>query len=95
METYLLPWDTDWEEDFNSTQGTICSQTVPSALSFERLSFFQTVYKNVVRTTQEIYYISATKPNLLMLFRETIAVYCENHMKHTNALCGQNAEFSI
>jgi hypothetical protein len=28
-----------------------------------------------------------------MLFREIIAVYCENHTEHTNALCGQNAEF--
>jgi hypothetical protein len=29
----------------------------------------------------------------LMLFRETVAVYCENHIKHTDTLCGQNAEF--
>jgi hypothetical protein len=29
----------------------------------------------------------------LMLFRETVAVYCENHTEHTNTLCGQNAEF--
>jgi hypothetical protein len=28
-----------------------------------------------------------------MLFGETIAVYCENRMEHTNTLCGQNAEF--
>jgi hypothetical protein len=28
-----------------------------------------------------------------MLFRETIAVYCENHTEHTNTLRGQNAEF--
>jgi hypothetical protein len=28
-----------------------------------------------------------------MLFRETVAVYCENHTEHTNTLCGQNAEF--
>jgi hypothetical protein len=28
-----------------------------------------------------------------MLFGETVAVYCENHMEHTNTLCGQNAEF--
>jgi hypothetical protein len=27
-----------------------------------------------------------------MLFRETVAVYCENHMD-TDTLCGQNAEF--
>jgi hypothetical protein len=25
-----------------------------------------------------------------MLFRETVAVYCENHTGHTNTLCGQN-----
>jgi hypothetical protein len=48
-----------------------------------------------VRTSQETHYVSATKPNRLMLFRETIAVYCENHTEHTNTLCGQNAEFSI
>jgi hypothetical protein len=28
-----------------------------------------------------------------MLFRETVAVYCENHTEHTNTLRGQNAEF--
>jgi hypothetical protein len=32
-----------------------------------------------VRTSQETHYVSATKPNRLMLFRETVAVYCENH----------------
>jgi hypothetical protein len=25
-----------------------------------------------------------------MLFRETVAVYCENHTEHINTLCGQN-----
>jgi hypothetical protein len=28
-----------------------------------------------------------------MLFGETVAVYCENGTEHTDALCGQNAEF--
>jgi hypothetical protein len=28
-----------------------------------------------------------------MLFREIIAVYCENHTEHTNTLCGKNIEF--
>jgi hypothetical protein len=28
-----------------------------------------------------------------MLFRETVTIYCENHIEHTNTLCGQNAEF--
>jgi hypothetical protein len=29
----------------------------------------------------------------LMLFRETVAVYCENHTEHTDTLCGQIAGF--
>jgi hypothetical protein len=28
-----------------------------------------------------------------MLFREIIAVYCENDTEHTNTPCGQNAGF--
>jgi hypothetical protein len=44
-----------------------------------------------VRTSQETHYVSGAKPNLLMLFEEAIAVYCETHMEHT--LCGQNTEF--
>jgi hypothetical protein len=28
-----------------------------------------------------------------MLFRETVAVYCENHMEHTDTPCSQNSEF--
>jgi hypothetical protein len=28
-----------------------------------------------------------------MLFRETVAVYCENHAEHTDTLCEQNVEF--
>jgi hypothetical protein len=26
-----------------------------------------------------------------MLFRERVAVYCENHTEHTDTLCGQDA----
>jgi hypothetical protein len=51
------------------------------------------VFKNSVRISQETHYVSATKPNRLMLFREIIAVYFENHTKHRNTLCGQNDEF--
>jgi hypothetical protein len=50
-------------------------------------------YNNSVRTSQETHYVSATKPNRLMLFRETIAVYCENHTEHTNTMCGHIAGF--
>jgi hypothetical protein len=50
--------------------------------------------QNSVGISHEKDYVSATKPNRLMLFKEIIAVYCENHTEHTNTLCGQNAEFS-
>jgi hypothetical protein len=46
-----------------------------------------------VRTSLETHYVSATNLNQLMPFKETVAVYCENHTEHTNTLCGQNAEF--
>jgi hypothetical protein len=39
------------------------------------------------------HYISATKINQWILFRETIAVYCEKHTKHTSTLSGRDAEF--
>jgi hypothetical protein len=30
-----------------------------------------------------------------MLFKETIAVYCENRTEHTNTLCVQSAEIIL
>jgi hypothetical protein len=30
------------------------------------------------------HHVSTTKPNRVMLFRETVAVYCENHTEHTD-----------
>jgi hypothetical protein len=50
-------------------------------------------YKSSVLTSQETHYVSTTKPNRLMLFGERVAVYCENHTKHRDAMCGQNVEF--
>jgi hypothetical protein len=35
-------------------------------------------------------HVSITKINWLILFKEIIAVYYENHTKHINTLCGQN-----
>jgi hypothetical protein len=57
----------------------------------ERDKFIQVIYKSSVCTSQETHHVSATKSNRLMLFRETVAVYSENHTKHINTLCGQNA----
>jgi hypothetical protein len=50
------------------------------------------IYMNSIRTSQQTHYVSATKPNRLMLFREIIAVYCENHTEQRNTPCGQKAE---
>jgi hypothetical protein len=44
-------------------------------------------------TSQETHYFTVTTTNRLMLFRETVAVYCENRMEHINTLCGQNVRF--
>jgi hypothetical protein len=35
-------------------------------------------------TSQETHDVSTTKPNGLMLFRETVAGYCEKKMEHIN-----------
>jgi hypothetical protein len=49
--------------------------------------------KYSVRTSEKTHYVSATETNRLMLFRETVAVFSENRVEHTNTLCGQNADF--
>jgi hypothetical protein len=51
------------------------------------------LYINLVRASQETHCVSTTEPNRLMLFREIIDVYRENHTEHINTLRGQNAEF--
>jgi hypothetical protein len=56
------------------------------------LKFISIIYTHSIRTLQETYYVSAAKPNRLMLFGETVAVYCENHTEHINAFCGQDVE---
>jgi hypothetical protein len=44
-----------------------------------------------VRASQETHYVSATEPKRLLLFGETVAVYCKNRTEHRDTLCGQNA----
>jgi hypothetical protein len=51
-----------------------------------------TEHTDTVRTSQETHYISATEPNRLMLFGETVAVYWEPFGTHSYSPCGQNAE---
>jgi hypothetical protein len=44
------------------------------------------MYVHSICTSQETHYVSATKCSRLMLFEQTVAVYCENHTEHTNTL---------
>jgi hypothetical protein len=41
----------------------------------------------MVPTSQKTRCVSITTTNRLTLFRETVAVYCENHTEHTNVQC--------
>jgi hypothetical protein len=50
-----------------------------------------TIVKNWIPTSRESHSASITKPNRLMLFRETVAVYCEDHTEHINTVFGQNS----
>jgi hypothetical protein len=49
----------------------------------ENIKHFQIIYKNLFCTSQETHYVSAKNPDRLMLFGETVLVYCENHKEHT------------
>jgi hypothetical protein len=44
------------------------------------------IYVYSVPTSQETHHASATKTNRLVLFGETVDVYCENHTEHTDTL---------
>jgi hypothetical protein len=46
-------------------------------------------YTNSVPTSQGINYVSASRANLLIEFREISDVYCENRAKLINTMCGQ------
>jgi hypothetical protein len=67
---------------------SLTGQNRPSSFSSYIL-----VYMNPVRSSQETHCVSATEPNRLMLFEETVAICCENHTQHTDKACGQNAVF--
>jgi hypothetical protein len=47
----------------------------------------------VVTSLATLYYFSVTEANRLMLFGETVSVYCEDHTEHINILCRKNTEF--
>jgi hypothetical protein len=46
---------------------------------------------NLVRTSHETHYVSATKTNRLILFDETVPVYCKKHVEHSKyILCREH-----
>jgi hypothetical protein len=45
------------------------------------------VYIRIQFVPHRKHYVSVTKRNRLMLFGETVAVYCENRMEHRHTLC--------
>jgi hypothetical protein len=51
-----------------------------------KTDFLLKIYKNSVRTSKETHYVSVTETNRLMLFGETVAVYCENHTEYTDTV---------
>jgi hypothetical protein len=57
------------------------------------LNFFLNKIQNTDRTSQETHLLYKDPPT--DVFRRTVAVDCETHMKHTDTLCGQNAEFNM
>jgi hypothetical protein len=52
------------------------------------------IFKKSVLASKTSQHISMTTVNWLMLFKEIIAVYSENHAKPINTLCGHNSELS-
>jgi hypothetical protein len=65
-------------------------RTHPKILSGASVSFLIGPTKWTQRICSEKYIriqCLPTKSNRLMLFRETVAAYCENHAEHTNTLC--------
>jgi hypothetical protein len=53
------------------------------------------IYDNSDLTAKKTQHFTVTKISWLTLFKEIIAVHCENRTKHANTFCGQNAELLI
>jgi hypothetical protein len=74
-----------------SIKRTITTNTLPVTWTgkykwWRMMKTLNTRYIDSVPTSQETHYVSATKPNQLTLFGETVVVYCENHTEHTDTV---------
>jgi hypothetical protein len=55
----------------------------------------ETLYIRIQFVPHRKHCVSVTETNRLMLFRETVAVYCENHAEHKYTLWGRIQSFSM
>jgi hypothetical protein len=55
-------------------------------------SFKTVVYLNVHKNSISTYHITQSM-SIIMLFMETVTVYCETQMKHVIRPCGESADF--
>jgi hypothetical protein len=69
---------------FTRTFSQMTSQAYPRVNNIRPLKTIDPI--RIQSVPHRKHYVSATKPNRLMLFRETVAVYCENHTEHTDTL---------
>jgi hypothetical protein len=79
-----------WKEAKGSEVFTL-SKTL---LSLWSIKFMYILFEDSGHSSQKINCFSIRKANVLILFREIIAVYCEVNIKHTNFLlfCGIDAQ---
>jgi hypothetical protein len=62
-----------------------CNTCIVIPLKIESL-LYNIIYKITVRTSQETHYFSTKKPNWVMLFRETLAVFIVRTVRNTQIL---------
>lgn len=59
------------------------------------MQIIQIIFKNSAVSSQKTQRLSIAKMNKLMLFRKIIVVYCKNHTKSVNTLCGKIDEILV
>jgi hypothetical protein len=82
-------WRWRWRYSYPPPHGPLTAQSFLALVS----SSFETRHRKINRNNifqfvpHRKHFVSMTTTNRLILFREIIAVYCENHTEHTSTLC--------
>jgi hypothetical protein len=66
---------------------TAACENVLSEINPLNPQFVEIVLKNLVRAANNTQHFTITKMSWLMMFKEEIAVYYENHVEHINTKC--------